>query len=359
MGLTKPEDKMMAAPGVLTLREGGVGRLRLNRPSALHALDHAMCAAMLDALLAWAGDPAVRAVVVDHAEGRGFCAGGDIRMLAASAAEGGEEARAFFRLEYQLNHLMFTYPKPIVALMDGITMGGGVGIALPAKIRVATERTRLAMPETGIGLFADVGGGWYLSRLPGRMGEFLALTGHRIDGAECRALGMATHYVESAALPDLTQAIAAGPGRLDVLLGAACVPVPGAAILGHQDEIDRLFTGETLEEVLAALEADGGEWATAQRQVLAAKSPLSMKVCLKLVRESRKLTDFADEMRLEFAIGSRIIAEPDFVEGVRSVIVDKDHAPHWNPAAAEGVSAATVDAIFAPLAEGEAWHPAA
>ncbi len=198
---------------VLISVEGRLGRIRLNRPRAIHALNLHMCEAMSAALLEWRDDPAVDAVLIDHAEGRGFCAGGDVVALARSGAGDGSEAAAFFHAEYRLNHLLFTYPKPTIALMDGITMGGGVGIALPCQVRVATEATRLAMPETGIGLFPDVGGGWYLSRLEGRVGQFMALTGARLDGAECKYLGLATHYVSQAALPDLVERLAAAPAR--------------------------------------------------------------------------------------------------------------------------------------------------
>src|SRR4029453_14046859 len=165
--------------------EGSVGRIRLNRPKAIHALTRDMCVAMSDALLAWREDARVKVVIIDHAEGRGFWPGGDVVMLAKSGATDAADAKAFFHAEYRLNHLLFTYPKPTVAIMDGITMGGGVGISQPCEYRVATENTRLAMPETGIGLFPDVGGGWYLPRLPGRVGEYMALTGARLDAGDC------------------------------------------------------------------------------------------------------------------------------------------------------------------------------
>src|SRR3954451_15122468 len=190
---------------VITRIEGKVGRLRLDRPKAIHALTREMCSAMIAALLPWRDDPAVAAVVIDHAEGRGFCAGGDVVMLARSGSEDADEAKRFFFAEYRLNHLLFTYPKTTVAIIDGITMGGGVGISLPCNYRVATENTRLAMPETGIGLFPDVGGGRYLSRLPGRVGQYMALTGARLDGADCCYLGLATNYVEQANLADLVE----------------------------------------------------------------------------------------------------------------------------------------------------------
>ena len=206
---------------------GGAGHLSLNRPKALHALTMDMCHAMSRALTKWAGDDSVKTVILDHAEGRGFCAGGDINLLRRSALEdGGVSGRKFFHDEYQLNHQMFEYGKPIVAFMDGITMGGGVGIALPSKYRVATEHTSFAMPETGIGLFPDVGGGWHLSRLSGRLGQFLALTGARLDGAECAWAGIATHYLDSADLPEAKARIISGHEPGQVLAALSKAPPP-------------------------------------------------------------------------------------------------------------------------------------
>jgi enoyl-CoA hydratase len=343
---------------VLTFTEGRVGRIRLNRPKALHALNTAMCAAMLEALDSWARDPQVEAVLIDHAEGRGFCAGGDIRMIAESGAGDGQAARDFFHTEYRLNHRLFTYEKPVIAFTDGITMGGGVGVSQPARFRIATENTKFAMPETGIGLFPDVGGGWYLSRLPGRMGEFLALTGHRLDGAECLALGLATHYLPAERLDAAKAAITADPQAIDTILAAQAAPAPVAKIQAHIPDIDRLFATDTVEGVLAALESDGSEWATAQLAALRTKSPMSMKVSLRLVREGRVRATFAEEMAQEYAIGTRVARSRDFVEGVRALIVDKDMKPRWDPATPEAVSDAAVDAIFAPLPEQEVWTPA-
>jgi enoyl-CoA hydratase len=211
---------------VLISVEGGVGRIRLNRPKAIHALTTAMCEAMSRALLQWRSDPNVEAVIIDHAEGRGFCAGGDVVMLWRSGSEDGAEAKRFFFAEYRLNHLLFTYPKPTVAIMDGITMGGGVGISLPCKFRLATENTRFAMPETGIGLFPDVGGGWYLPRVPGRVGEFMALTGARLDGAECHYLSLATHYVPQASLEGLVDRVTNAPSRLAGAIGGFAATPP-------------------------------------------------------------------------------------------------------------------------------------
>ncbi|MEP7005023.1 MAG: enoyl-CoA hydratase/isomerase family protein [Sphingomonas bacterium] len=343
---------------VLTQAEGKIARIRLNRPKAIHALTTAMCATILDALEAWRTDPEVEAILIDHAEGRGFCAGGDIRMLAESGAKDGAEARAFFHTEYRMNHRLFTYAKPIVAFMDGITMGGGVGLSQPAPFRVATENTRLAMPETGIGLFPDVGGGWYLSRLPGRTGQFLALTGHRLDGAECLALGLATHYLASDTLDDAKARIAAEPQRIEAILDALSTPAPDARILAHRDAIDRLFASDTLEDIFTALEADPGEWAAQQLALLRTKSPQTMKVSLRLLHEGATMPTFEDEMRQEYAVGAHVVQRHDFLEGVRAVIVDKDNAPAWNPATPEGVTDHIIDQIFAPLPDGEAWTPA-
>ncbi|MDH7637573.1 enoyl-CoA hydratase/isomerase family protein [Sphingomonas oryzagri] len=338
---------------VLVSVEGKAGRLRLNRPRAIHALTEAMCTAMIGALQGWRGGEAVEVVLVDHAEGRGFCAGGDVVQASTDAAV----AHAFFHEEYRLNHLMFTYAKPIVAFMDGVTMGGGVGISQPAKYRIATENTLFAMPETGIGLFPDVGGGWYLSRLPGAMGEYLALTGARLDGAECVALGIATHYVPSDALPALKAAIIDDPRSLDALLADAGIEPPAAGIMARQPNIDRLFAHESYEAVLAALAADRSDWAEATLRTLGKKSPQSCKVSLRLVLDGRDRVDFADEMRAEYGIAVHVCQRPDFREGVRALLVDRDNKPVWEPATPDGVTDQMIDTIFAPLPDDQAWTP--
>ncbi|WP_315761204.1 enoyl-CoA hydratase/isomerase family protein [Sphingomonas sp. Y38-1Y] len=343
---------------VLIEREGAMGRIRLNRPKAIHALTADMCRAILDALGEWAGDPTLEAVTIDHADGRGFCAGGDIRLIAESSAGDGAAARDFFRVEYGMNHRLFTFAKPIAAFMDGITMGGGVGLSQPANFRIATENTRFAMPETSIGLFPDVGGGWYLSRLTGRMGQFLALTGHRLDGAECLALGLATHYLPAAALPEAKRRIGEAPQAIEAVLADLAVPAPEAAILAHREAIDRLFASDKLEEILDALENDDSDFAREQRKLLATKSPQAMKVSLKLLLDGRAMPTFEDEMRQEFAVACHVVQRPDIVEGVRAVIVDKDHAPRWDPATPEAVSDHLIDRIFAPLSPDDEWNPA-
>ena len=335
-----------------------VGHISLNRPKAIHALTTEMCVAMAEALTEWASHDGIAAVMIDHVEGRGFCAGGDIAMLRNSALnDEGKTGREFFHAEYRLNHQLFTYTKPVVAFMDGITMGGGVGISQPAAFRVATENTKFAMPETGIGLFPDVGGGWYLSRLPGRIGQFLALTGARLDGAECHAVGLATHYIASENLARVKAAIIDDPANIQAILDEASETPPKARILANRETIDRLFAGRTLEEILAALEADDSEWAAKELKTLRTKSPQSCKVALRQLADSLTLGSFADEMRMEYRIGSRVLVSLDFAEGVRAVIVDKTGDPQWNPATPQGVTDEQIEAIFAALPEGEEWTP--
>src|SRR3546814_321508 len=228
------------ADEVLISREGGVGRIRLNRPQAIHALTPGMVTAINKALLQWREDEGISAVIIDHAEGRGFCAGGDIRLLADSAKTDCVEAEGFYFHEYRMNHLLFVYEKPIVAFIDGITMGGGVGISLPARYRIATERTTFARPETGIGLFPDVGGGWFLPRLPGRVGAYLATAGARIDGADCRAVGIATHYMNSDTLDGIKGDIIADPASIKSILNNAQVTPPPAKIEAQDRKRTRL-----------------------------------------------------------------------------------------------------------------------
>jgi enoyl-CoA hydratase len=343
---------------VIAAIENGVGRLTLNRPAALHALNTAMCEILIEALLGWREDPAVEAVLIDHSGERGFCAGGDIRMLAESGAGDGVAARRFFFVEYQLNALLFAYPKPVITVMDGVTMGGGVGLAMPSTYRVATDRTNFAMPETGIGLFPDVGGGWHLPRLPGETGMWLALTGARLRGADCLALGIATHFVESGQVSALKTALTnpAHP-RIKEALALFVSDSGPAPIAAQRADVDRLFAHDSVEAIFAALASDPSAWAGAQLETLNTKSPQTLKVAFRQLREGAKMTSFADEMAVEYRIGARVVQRHDFIEGVRAVIVDKDNAPRWDPATVEAVTPAMLDAIFAPLPRDEEWRP--
>lgn len=351
---------------VLFRIEGKAGIISLNKPRTIHALTHGMVLAMTAKLVEWRSDPAVEVVLLDHAVdpagdpklSRGFCSGGDINLVRTSVlTDGGASGRQFFYDEYQLNHLMFTYAKPITAFMDGITMGGGVGISQPARYRVATEKTRFAMPETGIGLFPDVGGGWYLSRLAGRLGRYLGLTGARLDGAECLAVGLATHYLPSAVLGEAKQRIAQDPSQELAILDQLSVVAPQSGISAQLADIDRLFASDRLEDIVAALSADDSEFAKTTLTVLQSKSPQTCKVALRQLRLGAAAVDFADNMAIEYRLASRVLDRPDFVEGVRAVLVDKDHAPKWEPATPEGVSEELLDGIFEALPADREWRP--
>ncbi|MDY6922453.1 MAG: enoyl-CoA hydratase/isomerase family protein [Pseudomonadota bacterium] len=350
---------MTSEPEVLVRVSSGLGRLTLNRPKALHALNRVMCDTMIEALLAWRDDDAVKSILIDHAGERGFCAGGDIRMIAESGAGDASEAKAFFDTEYKLNHLLFDYPKPVTALVDGVVMGGGVGISEPADVRIATERTTYAMPETGIGLFPDVGGGWFLPRLPGQTGVWLALTGARLKAADTVFLGIHTHYLPSDALEAFRAILAADPAYpIDVADGLE-TDAGEPPIEPHLPAIERLFAHDTVEAIFAALEADGSDWALAQLAALKTKSPQSLKVTLRQLRTGAALESFADNMAMEHRLGGRVVRTHDFQEGVRAVIVDKDNAPQWSPADLSGISDADLDGLFAPAPAGEEWTPLA
>ncbi|QIK78220.1 enoyl-CoA hydratase/isomerase family protein [Sphingomonas piscis] len=342
---------------IIIEQQGSLGRIRLNRPGAIHALTREMCEAMSAALLGWREDGNVQAVLIDHAEGRGFCAGGDVVMLANSGASDGQEARDFFEAEYRLNHLLFTYPKPTIVIMDGITMGGGVGISLPCEYRIATENTRFAMPETAIGLFPDVGGGWHLSRLPGRLGQFIALTGARLDGAECLYLGFANHYVEQASLEDMVERLAKTPTRAKGAIGAFAGTVPDGRLEQNLAVIARTFASDRFEDILDALEAEQSDWAETELITLRSKSPLSCKVSLRLLAEGADRASFEDEMRAEYALAANVVRTPDFVEGVRALLIDKTNDPQWRPATPEEVTDEMVDTLFKPLPVEEQWEP--
>ena len=334
-----------------------VGRITLNRPTALHALTLGMCETMIATLLDWQADPEIDMVMIDHTGERGFCAGGDIRMLAESGAGDGAAARHFFHTEYRLNHLMFHYDRPIVAIMDGVVMGGGVGISMPAHYRIATERTTFAMPETGIGLFPDVGGGWYLPRLPGKAGLWLALTGARIKGADCLRLGIATHFVEFGAVEGLKKAIIADYRRIDETLKMFRADAGKAPLASIEQDLNRLFVGNSVEQIFEFLEMDSSDWGKAQLAVLKTKSPQTLKVAFRQLELGAAAEDFAEHMAMEYRIGARVVQKHDFIEGVRAVIIDKDNAPKWSPTTLEGVTEAMLDQIFAPLPAEDEWTP--
>ena len=271
----------------------------------------------------------------------------------------GSEARAFFAEEYRMNAAIDAFPKPYIAIMDGVTMGGGVGLSVHGSHRIATERTLFAMPETGIGLFPDVGGGWFLPRLRGELGTWLALTGARLKGADVAAARVATHFLPSELIPNLKAQIkqadfsAGAAEMLGELLGALTHSVPAGSFEAHMDTINTCFAHDRAEDIVTALQSDGSDWATEQAETILSKSPETVKVALRQVREGAACETFEDNMRMEYRIGWRKVQSPDFIEGVRAVIIDKDHAPDWSPGTLEGVSDDAVSRYFEPLGEDE------
>ncbi len=335
----------------IIIPKGSAGRITLNRPKALNALNLDMVRAMTEALRVWRSDEGIKAVVVDGAGDKAFCAGGDIRLLVESgrAKDGGAEA--FWAEEYALNTAIKRYPKPYVAIMDGVTMGGGVGVSVHGAFRVATERTVFAMPETGIGFYPDVGGTYFLPRLPGKLGVWMALTGARLSGADTLAAGLATHFVPSEKIPGLLEALETSPldddgDVVDDILHAFETDPGDSKLAEQRTPIDSLFAGDTVEEIVAALRADGGEWATKQLQILDQKSPTSLKVTLRALREGAEL-EFEDAMRRELELSVCFVDErSDFYEGVRAVIMDKDNKPQWNPESVDAVTDAHLERFF-------------
>ena len=331
---------------ILAHKAGRAGHIILNRPKALHALTMDMCQSITDALLAWRDDPSVEHVLITHAAGtRGFCAGGDIKLISESGADDGKLAADFFATEYRMNALIKDYPKPYIAIIDGITMGGGVGVSLHGAARIATENTVFAMPETGIGLFPDVGGTYFLPRLHGGLGYWLGITGARLKSDDVLAAGLATHYITSDKLPDLIDDIYAQ--GMDALTGLQTEATGSFA--KHLNMIDRYFVKMSVEEIMAALSADGSDWAQKQLAVMQTKSPLSMKIAAKQLHMGANMDDFHEVMQLEYRLATRIVLTPNFAEGVRAVVIDKDNNPQWQPSALDDVRGADVDAFFAPL----------
>jgi enoyl-CoA hydratase len=344
---------------VLAERRGHLGILTLDRPQALNALSLQMIRDVTGQLLAWRDDAQVGAVLLRGANRAGkapaFCAGGDIRYFHAAALAGDPMLEDFFSEEYALNHLIHTFGKPSFVLMDGITMGGGMGLAQGCSMRIVTEHAKLAMPETNIGLFPDVGGGWFLAQAPGHLGEFLGLSGHVLGAADALAVGWADACVPAARLDALVQAIADATAVDGVGALSAVNPFtmdPGAAPLGaHAETIERAFAQADLAAIVDALAAEPGEFAQAQMKALARRSPLMMAVTLEQIRRARTMT-LADDLRMERGLVRHCFhlrpgAASETLEGIRALAVDKDHSPRWNPATVGEVSAAMVDAFFA------------
>ncbi len=330
---------------VLVNVEGYLGRITLNRPEALNALTLGMVRIIDNALEAFADDSRIVTVVIDGAGDRALCAGGDIRSIHTAALAGDPSPRVFWAEEYRLNAVIARYRKPIVAIMDRIVMGGGVGISAHASHRVVTERSLVAMPEVGIGFAPDVGGTWLLSRAPGEVGTHLALTAARINAADAIYSGLADHYVPSDDLDNLLNDLTSGHPHV-VFGGRHADPGP-ASLETDRSWIDDCYRGDSVEEILGRLRDQDGHGATAA-EAIASMSPTSLKVTLRALREARELPSLERCLEMEHRISSTFLDTPDFIEGVRAAVVDKDRQPKWNPADLESVNHADVERFFVP-----------
>ncbi|MFI9645781.1 enoyl-CoA hydratase/isomerase family protein [Streptomyces sp. NPDC052040] len=337
---------------VLFHTAGRAAHITLNRPKALNALTHEMVGLIDEALTGWEQDPAVETVVITGAGERGLCAGGDIRAVHDDARDGdGSAAAAFWRDEYHLNARIARYPKPYVAVMDGIVMGGGVGISAHGGVRIVTERSRIAMPETGIGFVPDVGGTRLLALAPGELGTHLALTGAQFGPGDALLCGLADHYVPSAALGDLVDDLAAMPVR-QALAPRTQTP-PEAGLSGRREWIDTCYSADTVEEIVHRLLAHGAPDAKEAAETLLTKSPTSLKVTLAALRRARRLGSLELVLDQEYRVSCATLTSPDLVEGIRAQIIDKDRNPRWSPATLAEVADADVERFFAPLGDRE------
>ena len=344
----------MSLPEVICETRGAAGLIRLNRPQALNALTLGMVRDIDRALDAWENDPAIACVVVTGEGGKAFSAGGDIRLLHDQGRAGDHAAQLdFWREEYILNRRIKLYPKPYVSLIDGIVMGGGAGVSINGSHRVAGDRFMFAMPEVGIGFFPDIGATWFLPRLPGKTGLYLALTGARAKAGDAVALGLAEVYVPSDRIEALREALIAGEA-VYAAIARHSAPAPASAIVAEQAVIDSCLSGASVSDCLARLDAAGAQSAFAAEMAgtIRTKSPTSLAISFRQMQVGGGL-DMDEAMRTEFRIVSRLCRGHDFYEGVRAVIVDKDNAPRWSPADVSAVTDAEIDAYFAPLPEAE------
>jgi enoyl-CoA hydratase len=335
---------MTAEDTVVTSRDGRVGRILLNRPRALNALDLPMIRSCAVILESWREDPRIDAVVIEGAGDRAFCAGGDIRALRDSQISGDRASvDQFFTEEYALNLAIATYPKPYIALIDGICMGGGIGLSVHAPYRVATEHAGFAMPETAIGFFPDIGATFLLPRLPGELGVYLGLTGLRVTGSDAVHAGLATHFTPRSRLAELSAALARDGVAA---LAAYSETLPAFSLADHRADIDHCFSASTVSDIVARLATTHAAWAEAALKALRHVSPSALHFTLRALRHGRELT-LKQALDAEFALTRTTMAYPDFAEGVRAMVVDKDRKPAWQPATIENVDPARIDALFA------------
>jgi enoyl-CoA hydratase len=338
-------------PPVLAERRGVLGRILLNRPKAINALTHEMVHLVRAALDEWAADPAIEVVAITGAGDRGLCAGGDIVSIHRDATTGGTGSEDFWRDEYRLNSRLATYPKPVVALMDGIVLGGGVGVSAHCSHRLVTERTSVGMPETGIGFLPDVGGTWLLSHAPGELGTYLALTAGHASAGDAIHLGLADLYLESSQMGDLLHALE--QGQVDTVLGDLAEPAPASELETHREWIDAAFAHDDVEEILAALRARPEDVAAKAHARIVRNSPTALVVTLRALRVARAMPGLDKALAQEYRIALRMLRGHDFPEGIRAQVIDKDRTPRWEPAQLANVDPAVVDLHFSDLGPHE------
>ncbi|RVW08290.1 enoyl-CoA hydratase/isomerase family protein [Prescottella agglutinans] len=338
-------------PEVLVERVGALGRITLNRPRAINALNHAMVQAMASALLEWADDESVGAVLLTGAGERGLCAGGDIVSIYYDAREGGSGSKDFWRDEYVLNAAIARYGKPYVAIMDGIVMGGGVGVSAHGNVRVVTERSTVGMPEVGIGFVPDVGGTYLLSRAPGELGTHIALTTARLSAGDAIACGFADHFVPSDRLAEFEQALA--EGSVEDALARFAQPAPASDLAAQRAWIDAAYAADTVEEIVANLQGSGVAEAAAAAEQILAKSPTAAKVTLRALRQARELDTLEAVLDQEYRVSLACLGSHDLVEGIRAQVVEKDRNPAWSPSTLEAVTDEHVDRFFESLGDAE------
>ena len=346
------------AADCLIRREGRAGRITLNRPEALNALTHAMVGQIAAALDGWRHDPAIAIVILDGAGGRALCAGGDVISLYDASTRGrspdAERAPNFWRDEYRLNATIKSFPKPYVAIMDGIVMGGGVGLSAHGRHRIVTDRTMVAMPETAIGLIPDVGGTWLLGHAQGRFGEYLGLTGARMDGADAIQAGFADIYMARADVSAFVAKLCAlDAGPIDELIDAAAdAPVPASKLAASRELIAKIFAADTVEDMHRLSLGSTDPLAQRMAADLASKSPKALTLALAAIRQARTLPSLEAALIVEYRLVDRLYRDGEFVEGIRALLIDKDKAPKWQPAKLADVSAALVASYLAPLEGG-------
>ncbi len=341
----------LADDEVLVRRAGRLGHLILNRPQAINSLTRPMVNTMAAALEQWAADDAVDTVLLTGSGERGLCAGGDIVGMYHDALAGGDESRRFWRDEYRLNALIARYPKPYVAFMDGVVLGGGIGVSAHGSARIVTERTRFGMPEVTIGFAPDVGGAYLLSRAPGELGTHLALTGGTGTGADAIALGFGDHYVHSDWLPALAAALETTPAAQAIV--AVAMPAPESGLAAQRRWIDESYAGDDAATIVGRLQDSSIPAAREAASVILTRSPLGVSVTLEALRRARQLDTLEEALDQDYRVSNRFIESPEMVEGIRAQVIDKDRTPHWSPATLGGVARSDVEAFFADLGADE------